>query len=316
LRERILNDAVSSNTFDLELPIVFAGTGAAIACTLLALFQKTPGELLLIDPYFIQHRVAAEISGARIVDVEADPGFRLPIGAIKERITSSTRAILLCSPNNPTGAVYTLSELDQLSVLAAEHDLYIVSDEIYRDLVFNHGEVAPSLLGRYRKAIVVRGASKALGAAGWRVGWAFVPATIRSTVCYYHKMLYTCAPTPFQVALSGGPLSIELEVKSQIAANADCVRDILGPLYQLTSLEGGYFAFPKAPCGLTGTSVFLKALSLGVGILPGRLFSQRDTHFRFTIAAPTDLIAEACKVLATIAASSTRDSDLPIGHCL
>lgn len=294
----------------LQPPIICAGAGAGIASALFALFNDG-GDLIVVDPYFVQHEALAGLARARITYVPAPPPFRLPVDDIIASLSSSTKAILLCTPNNPTGVVYSDEELTTLSRVATKNGTYVIVDEIYRDFVYSASfNVAPSLLGVCENAIIVRGFSKSLGVAGWRIGYVFANDDLLSRIAYYHKILYTCAPTPFQVALREAGWSVDRSTVEAMAANMRFVYNALHRHYEISRPEGGYFMFPRAPHGMTGTDIFLQGIERGLGLMPGNFFSKEDTHFRLTYAASLEVLDEACEILLDIADRPTSNCEL------
>lgn len=185
------------------------GAAASVSCSLHALVN--PGEeVVVIAPYFPEYAVWIEKVGARRVEVPADPTtFQLDVDAIEAALTDRTAAIIIDSPNNPTGAVYPRADLgalaDVLRRASAERDepIYLISDEPYREITY--GAEVPWIPSLYRETVVCHSYSKSLSLPGERVGWVLVPNTmgdaprVMAAVAGAARSLgFVCAPALFQ----------------------------------------------------------------------------------------------------------------------
>lgn len=285
---------------DVGEPLISTGVSGALAATFAAALESGD-EVILIDPYFVQHRLLVEETGALVRIVKSNTGFRLPIAGICSAINERTKAILINSPNNPTGVVYTNDELDELVRIAKQNKLLVFSDEIYRDFVFHNDGYHPSLLGKYDSAIVLRGFSKSHGVAGWRIGFVFAPENILQRATAIQQVRVMCAATPLQDALVGAVGRQHLTAIAEIRRNSALVVNALKRNFRIVAPEGGFFVFPELPQGRNGTAFFRTALVAGVGVMPGFLFSDSDTHFRISVAADEGKLIRACEILNQLA---------------
>ena len=157
--------------------IVLAGAQNALFCTSLCL--TGPGdEAITFDPMYATYEATIQASGAKLVAVKLDQkdGFRLDPAALRSAISPRTRAIYVTNPHNPTGVVFTREELQVIADLGVEHDLWIVADEVYADLIFDGEHVAmDSLNGITDRTVTVSSLSKSRNMPGWRVGWVIGP---------------------------------------------------------------------------------------------------------------------------------------------
>ena len=182
-----LKDAIAQNhkrlsgrTVGRENIIVLAGTQNALLCTSLCTTQQGD-EVITFDPMYATYEATIQASGATLVPVRLDVegGFRLDPQALKAAITPRTKAIFLITPHNPTGVVFTRTELQLIADLAIAHDLWIVSDEVYADLIFDGEHIAmASFKGIADRLVTVSSLSKSHNMPGWRVGWAIGPAEL------------------------------------------------------------------------------------------------------------------------------------------
>ena len=180
------------------------GAAACLSICMHALLN--PGdEVIVIAPYFPEYRVWIETAGAVCVEVAADEATSQPdVAAIADAITSRTRAVIVNSPNNPTGAVYTRDVLEQLAAVLAQHDIVRIADEPYRELVYDDVEV-PWIPAIYDRTLVCYSYSKSLSLPGERIGWVLVPPafpdhdrTVAAVAGAGRKLGFVCAPALFQ----------------------------------------------------------------------------------------------------------------------
>lgn len=156
---------------------VFAGTQNALFATSLVLLEQGD-EVITLEPMYVSYEATLRLGGAKLVNVAqpAHNGFRPDFAAIKAAITPASRAIVITTPNNPTGVALTKTELQSVADLAIEHNLWVISDEIYTDIIFEaeHLSIA-SLPGMAERTITINGLSKSHAMTGWRVGWTVAP---------------------------------------------------------------------------------------------------------------------------------------------
>jgi len=255
-----------------------------------------PGdEVIVFDPYFVMYNALAYVAGAKVVLIETYPDFQVDVDKVAAAITDRTKAIIFNSPANPTGVVTPEEDVKRLAELAAERDVLLLSDEIYRDFCYDRPFVSPA---KYNKdTLVIDGFSKNYGMPGWRVGFAHGPSEIIEQMIKLQQYSFVCAPHPFQWAAAE---ALHAGTDEQIAAyhrKRDLVVDGLGDLYELSPPGGAFYAFPKAPWG-TATEFVEKAITEHqLLIIPGNVFSEKDTHFRLSYAASDEVIKRGIDVL-------------------
>jgi aspartate aminotransferase/aminotransferase len=239
--------------------------------------------------------------GGRPVLVDTYPDFRIPVDKIAAAITSRTKAILLNSPANPTGAVASEADVRAIAELAAERKIALVSDEIYQ--LFCYDGPLPSPARFNPDTIVIDGLSKTYGITGWRVGFVHGPAAIIDTMVKLQQYTFVCAPHPLQWASA---VALDVDMSAQVAAyrrRRDMLVDGLSDLYEIERPGGAFYLFPRAPWG-TGTEFVAKAIENSLLIIPGGIFSRQDTHFRISYAADESIIHRGIEVLRKIAKRS------------
>jgi len=207
--------------------LVTAGATEAIAAALIALME--PGdEAIAFEPYYDSYAACiAMAGGTRIPVTLRPPGFRPDLDALRAAITPRTRLILLNSPHNPTGAVFSRAELAQIAALACEHDLLVVSDEVYEHMVFD-GEHVPigSLPGMRERTVTISSAAKTFSFTGWKIGWVTASPELVTAVRTVKQFLTYVTGGPFQYAVAGA-LAMPDAYYASIAADLRVKRDLL-----------------------------------------------------------------------------------------
>jgi aspartate aminotransferase/aminotransferase len=207
--------------------------------------------------------------------------------------------IVLNSPANPTGAVATEEEVRGVAELAAKRDLVLLSDEIYSRFCYDCPFVSPA---RYNpQTLVVDGFSKTYGIPGWRLGFAHGPRAVIREMIKLQQYSFVCAPHPVQWA---GAAALGVDMSPAIAAyrrKRDRLLQGLGDLYETAAPGGAFYLFPRAPWG-TGAEFVARAIEkYQLLVIPGNVFSRRDTHFRISYAAGDDMIDRGIEALRKLA---------------
>ncbi|WP_425146641.1 pyridoxal phosphate-dependent aminotransferase [Deinococcus sp.] len=254
-------------------------------------------EVLMFEPVFDVYRPQAALSGAAAVlapmTLEAG-GWRPDLDALQALISPRTRAILLNSPHNPTGYVFGRAELEQVAALARQHDLWLISDEVYDELYYGPAPVSLRTLAPER-TFTVGSAGKRLDATGWRIGWIAAPPGLASELAGLHQWASFCAPAPLQAAVAAAlPVARQTGFYAQLRDGyAQRMRLLAAGLRSLglTVYEPGgtYFITALTP-GLDPLALVRR----GVAVIPGSAFYARSV-------APAGLIRLAfCKPQADI----------------
>ncbi len=189
----VIASKVCGNSGNEENVALTVGTTEGFFSTLMALID--PGdEVLIPDPGFVLYKTAIRIIGGKPVEypTPAEMNFQLEVEEIRNGITPATRAVVINSPNNPTGRVIPESTLTELKALADEHNLYLVSDEVYQHVAFQGP--APSAWGDSDRVIVLNGVSKDLSMTGWRLGWIVSSQDLIKQISAVHHYMVACAP--------------------------------------------------------------------------------------------------------------------------
>ena len=277
---------------------VTCGTSGGLMLAMLTLVN--PGdEVIVFDPCFVMYDALAGVCGGKVVYIDTYPDFRIPLARVAAAITLRTKAIAFNSPANPTGAVASRDEVRGLAEMAAERNVALISDEIYREFCYDGPFVSPAAFNP--QTIVVDGFSKTYGMPGWRLGFAHGPSAIIREMLKLQQYSFVCAPHPFQLA---GAAAMDVDMGPHIRAyrrKRDLVVEGLKDCYELVAPGGAFYAFPRAPWG-TATEFVTEAIEKHqLLIIPGNVFSKRDTHFRISYAAPDAVIERGVEVLRKMA---------------
>lgn len=288
--------------------LVTAGVSAGLALAMLVCIEAGD-EVLVPDPYFVMYKHLTRLAGGRPVFVDTYPDFQITAERIEPLITSRTKMLVVSSPSNPTGVITRDTAWGELVELCERRNILIVSDEIYD--VFCHAPVQTPLGPRCSSPasltdnlLVLRGYSKTYGMTGWRLGYATGPRPIIEQMTKLQQYTFVCAPSIVQHAAI---TAMDVDMSEHVAAyrrKRDRVVAALSPQFELTLPEGAFYAFPKVPTGETGTQFVQRAIARDLLIIPGGVFSERDTHFRISYACADEMLERGLNVLLDLAATA------------
>lgn len=274
--------------------LITSGVSGALLLAFLVLIN--PGdEVILLDPYFVMYRHLVNLAGGTPVSVDTYPSFRPDPEMIAAAITPRTKLLVINSPCNPTGAVYTREELEAISSVARRHNLLVISDEIYN--FFCYDDPFVSLAGLYENTLLMRGFSKSYAMTGWRLGWCTGPRNVIDKMTMLQQYSFVCAPS---MAQAGGLVALRSDMSDHVKAygrKRDMVQEALGETFGLIRPGGAFYAFVPSPKGQTATQFVTKAIENNVLVIPGNVFSDMDTHFRISYATTDEKLAEGLEVL-------------------
>ncbi|WP_062305191.1 aminotransferase class I/II-fold pyridoxal phosphate-dependent enzyme [Alicyclobacillus sendaiensis] len=288
--------------------LVTVGGSEAIDLALRALV--CPGDEVLIPvPTYVSYKPCALLAGADVVELPtyAEDGFRLTADALERAITPRSKVLVLCFPNNPTGAVMDKEDLQAIAEVVQRHDLFVVSDEIYAELTYGSQHVSIAAIpGMRERTVVVSGMSKAYAMTGWRIGYAAGPEPIISAMLKIHQYTIMCAPHMAQraalEALRNGDDERDRMVESYDRRRKLIVAGLNEIGLPCHEPRGAFYAFPDIrPTGLTSEQ-FAERLLLeqGVAVVPGNVFGDPGEGFvRCSYATSVELIEEALRRIRT-----------------
>jgi aminotransferase len=312
LREAVAEKLRTYNgvEYDAENEIVATvGVSGAFACTLQALFN--PGdELILFEPYYGYHRNSAEVSGVKPRFFTLDPpDFSIDFEALENFVTPAARGIVVNTPMNPCGKVFSREELGKIAEICKRHDLLCITDEIYEYIVYDREHVSmASLPGMRERTITMSGYSKTFSITGWRVGYAAAPAEMAHAIGLVNDLYYICSPTPLQYGVAEAIRSLDDHYYEAMNSSYRAKREKLCNALDEVGLtpirpDGAYYVLADIS-SLGANSAKEGAMKLlneaGVAGIPGSAFYRDETGetlIRFCYAKRPEDIDEACSRL-------------------
>ena len=293
LRDRLLSGPFKG--YDQKQLLVTGAVSGGLLLSYMALLNAGD-EIIVPDPYFVMYKQVAIMLDAVPVILDTYPDWKLDAAKVEALVTPKTKAIILGSPSNPTGAVYSRDELAALAEVVKRHDIIVISDEIYEYYsydapVHTMREFCPEL------TLTLGGFSKSHAMTGWRVGWAAGPEPLIQAMTKFQQFSFVCAPTPLQMAAAD---AIDFDMSESIAAYKHkrdlCYNGMVDAGYEVVKPGGAFYIFAKAPWG-TGTEFVEECLRHNLLVIPGGCFSDRDTHFRVAFSARDETIQQGIEIL-------------------
>lgn len=300
LREKLLQ-RYQERGFAMEDVMVASGTSGGLVLTFLALLN--PGdEVLFTDPYFVMYKALLEFIGAVPRLIDTYPDFHLRREALEQAYTPNCKMIIMNSPNNPTGIVYSEEELRMVADFVAEKDLIMLSDEIYEDFVFDEPFISPAKFTDPARTIIIAGMSKNLAMTGWRVGWVAGPKAFISALSDIQQYTFVCSPSFAQYAALGGIDYPFENYRVDYTGRRDLIYNGLKELGLNVSRPGGaFYIFPEAP-GLDGDAFVKRCIEHELLVVPGHVFSTKNTHFRISFAASREMLNRGLSLIKAVMA--------------
>lgn len=268
--------------------IVTSGATEALFCTLATLLN--PGDEVVIPrPCFSLYASVATLCRARPVFLDTgENSFQIDGAALSRLVGGKTKAVVLTSPNNPTGCVLDAGSLDAVASLAARHDFYVVCDDVYDQLVYDDGfeGFAHRHPGLRDRTVVVNSFSKPYAMTGWRLGWLAAPEALAGQIAKVHQFAVSSVPSFTQDAAVCA-LSIDVDgMRESYRARRDLVLERLSRMgLPVVRPQGAFYAFPSvAGLGLSSAEFCVRAIKeAGVALVPGSVFGA-EGHVRLSYA--------------------------------
>jgi aminotransferase len=290
--------------------VVTSGATGALYSTCLALFDAGD-EVLVFEPFYGYHVNTLLSLGIKPVVIGLHGStWEIDWQQVRDAITPRTRGIIINTPNNPCGKVFSRAELEKLAALAVEFDLFALSDEIYEYFVFDgsrHISLA-TLPGMAERTITISGLSKTFSMTGWRIGYLTTSSKWTPAISYFHDLVYVCSPAPFQHAAAAGlrqlPDSFYAALSTDYEEKRDKLCDALIAAGLTPSIPAGAYYVLADTGSIAGANAKEKARTLlrstGVAAVAGSAFfasGQGENLLRFCFAKKTEDLDRACAAL-------------------
>lgn len=303
LREAISRKLHQDNNLnvDPESIIVTLGASEALLISTQALIERG-NEVLVPDPGFLSYDACVKLSeGASVpVELKEKNEFRMTPDDVLDKITDNTKAIILNSPANPTGSVMKKGDIRGIADIANDHDLFLISDEIYEKIVYSGKHYSPAKF--CENTITINGFSKTYAMTGFRIGYIAASPDVTEEMLKVHQYNTACASSISQkAALSAleGPQNCVDDMVNEFRRRRDLIVNRLNQMgITCSKPEGAFYVFPKIEKPLEFVK---KALKNGVVLVPGSAFGKcGENHVRFSYATSYDEIAEAMDKLESV----------------
>jgi aspartate/methionine/tyrosine aminotransferase len=299
LREEISKKLARENNIHVGTDQITTVPGLTTGQLLVYMAILDPGdEIIVMDPGYPPYIQLAQALGADVMPVLTLPTFQLNIPEIEASITDKTAAIVINSPNNPTGAIYPEEDLRKIAELADKHNFYIISDEIYEHFVYEGSHFSVGSI--YPDTITLHGFSKQYSMTGWRLGYVTGPLDVIEAINELQQYAVFSSSSIAQYAALEA-IKTEHITKDKykkkrdyaVAALRECGLEIKGA-------TGSYYIFFKAPNDMTDFEFVELALKHNLILLPGRAFSSRHGYVRLSYGAPIETVQAGIKIISNI----------------
>ncbi|HEX9339773.1 MAG TPA: pyridoxal phosphate-dependent aminotransferase [Thermoplasmata archaeon] len=312
LREAIAEKSRTDNKIPAKAEnVIVAPTKHTLFLTCMALLDRGD-EALIPDPGWVSYGPMVTLAGAKPVPVGAadEDGFVPSAETVAQAITPHTRLLMLNSPSNPGGSVYSRDAVRALADLAADHDLIVVSDEIYEKILYEGEHVSPaSLDGMFERTVTVHGFSKTYAMTGWRLGWLVAPTPLFREIVKVQEHTITCATAFAQkagVAALRGPTAPLEAMVAEFRARRDLVLRELEKIDRLSAERpaGAFYVFPRIDARVDSATLCERVLKeASVAVTPGTAFGGAgEGHIRLSYAASRETIQEGVRGIGEVLA--------------
>ena len=302
LRKLVLDHYRHLHGVPMEECMITSGTSGGLTLSLMALVN--PGdEVLVPDPFFVAYKHLVTMCGGVSVYYDTYPNFKIDVSKIESLITPRTKVILAMSPGNPTGACLSDKEKRDFAELARAKNLILISDEIYELFCYSKG--AERSLGAYypEGTLCVGGLSKTLAMTGWRLGWVTGAKPLLEELIKIQQFTFVCATSIAQrAALGAFKIDLSEKVNHYRKKRDFLVAGLRQAGYECEEPGGAFYLFPRVPAKYANGQAFIEAaIAHKLLLVPGHVFSNRDTHFRISYAASDAMLAAGLKVFQALA---------------
>jgi aspartate aminotransferase/aminotransferase len=299
LREALSQKLSNSNNIHVSSDDVTVVPGLTTGLLLVYMAILDPGdEIIVLDPCYPPYTHLAAAIGAEVMTVLTLPTFQPDIETIKASITNRTKAIVINSPNNPTGAVYSKKDLLEIAAIAEEHNLFVISDEIYEKFVYT-GEHF-SIGSVYPNTITMNGFSKEYAMTGWRIGYIAGPSDVISAINELQQYIVFSSSSIAQYAALAALGQPSVPIDKYHKKRDLLVKSLKSMGFEINGAQGSFYTFIQAPNDLTDLDFIQRAAAENVILVPGRAFSSRHGYIRISYGVEEKVLIEGIKRLQNI----------------
>jgi aspartate aminotransferase len=301
LREAISSKFQRENSMDISPDEVIVTSGASEALEIAIASIVNPGdEVLVANPGFVSYNSLIEIMGGKSANLPLGSDFAIRPEDVMERINSRTKAMIINSPANPTGAVQSKSDMMAFAEIADDHNITLISDEVYEHFIYEGEHISPARFSD--NVITVNAVSKTYSMTGWRLGYVAAKKEYIDQMIKVHQYVQACANSIAQkaaVAAINGPMDPVIEMREEFRKRRDVLVEGLNSIGLKCDLpKGAFYAFPEVS---NSAVVAAKLVANGVIVVPGTAFgSGGEGHIRLSYATSLDNIKKALKIMEDV----------------
>lgn len=302
LREQLIAEEkdFTGRQYELGQMLITSGVSGGLFLSLLALVDAGD-EVIIPDPYFVMYKHLVNMNDGKAVYLDTyDSDFTIDPDQLEALITPKTKLLLLNSPGNPSGRIISGDDLQKIAAICDRHGVLIISDEIYRHFAYTE---IKSIAEYTDNCLVLGGHSKSFGMTGWRLGYAVGPMEIIEAMAMLQQYSFVCAPSVAQQAALACP---NIDISHHIddyREKRDLMYNALKDNFEVGPADGAFYLFAKAPEGHDGDSFVETAINNNVLIIPGSVFSERNSHFRICYTVANDTLLQGAEMLNKLARS-------------
>jgi len=314
LRKAIAKKVLNFNKLKVDPEkniVVSAGTTGALYCALLALLNPKD-EIMIFEPYYGYHINTLQAVGAKPIYIKLNPskGWSFDMKELEKKVTNKTKGIMINTPGNPSGKVFSKEELNKITDFCIKHDLFIFTDEIYEYFIYDglSYNSPMSIKKAFDRTIAISGYSKTFSTTGWRVGYVICHEKWKKTIGYMNDLVYVNAPSPLQIGIAQGILTLKddfyLNIKNQYQLKRDKICKILTEIGLTPHIpQGAYYILAdvsKVPGKTSKEKAMYILKKTSVATVPGSAFYHGkggENLVRFCFAKNDTILENACKKL-------------------
>ena len=301
LRDALSQKFKEQNNFDVTSDDVIVTSGASEALEIAIAALVNPGEEVLIsNPGFVSYNALVGMMGGKIVGVPMGEDLTMRPEDVAERITDKTKAVIVNSPSNPTGGVLSKADIKAYAELADDHDITIISDEVYEHFIYEGEHISPATYSD--NVITINAVSKTYSMTGWRIGYTAASPEYTQQMLKVHQYVQACANSIAQKAAYAaitGPMDPVIEMRDEFRKRRDVLVEGLNSMgLECASPKGAFYLFAKVPESMDCRDVASRFISNGVVVVPGTAFGDLgEGYIRLSYAASMSDIERALEIM-------------------
>ncbi|WP_406660422.1 pyridoxal phosphate-dependent aminotransferase [Methanolobus sp. ZRKC3] len=301
LREALSSKFQRENNFTVSPDEVIVTSGASEGLEIAIASLVGPGdEVLIANPGFVSYNALVEIMGGKAASLPLGDDLTIRPEDVVERITPKTKAMIINSPANPTGAVQSKADMRAFAQIADDHNITLISDEVYEHFIYEGEHVSPAQFSD--NVITINAVSKTYSMTGWRLGYVAASKEYTEQMIKVHQYVQACANSVAQkaaLAAINGPMDPVVEMREEFRKRRDVLVEGLNSIGLKCALpKGAFYAFPEVS---DSVEIASKLVSNGVIAVPGTAFgAQGEGHIRLSYATSMDNIKKALKIMEKV----------------